>query len=136
MSFPLILRTGTEGTSTGEYFPVSINVSSFHDSHTSAGGSILRQLWTVPATEIWYVTAFIAKNNTAQRSEINIAVYDGTDWICLAGKNAPAQYETVALQTPILVKGGYVLGSWFRNTTVNDVLQTDILYCNIRAAVP
>ena len=133
MSFPLMLRVGPEGASTGEYFPLTVDVNSLHEAHISAGGGVVRYLATVPAGEIWLICAFSAKNNTAQRSEIEVFINNGSDLVVISGKSAPLQFETVEIKTYVFAKGGWQLGSWFRDTQANDVLQTDIIYVKIKS---
>jgi hypothetical protein len=90
----------------------------------------------VPDGEMWVLTSMHAKNNQdiarehlgRVTPEINVAVYDGEDWICLASVADAAQFEGVAWSGNILMGPGWQLGTWFSGARQGDILQSDATY--------
>lgn len=82
----------------------------------------------VPEGEMWVLTTMHAKNNSGPTPEINVAVWDGDEWMCLASKASAMQYEGVSWSGDILMGPGWRLGTWFRGAEVGDILQSDATY--------
>ncbi|MFQ5813493.1 MAG: hypothetical protein ACE5I2_09955 [Anaerolineae bacterium] len=90
----------------------------------------------VPEDEMWVLTSMHAKNNQdiARKHlgrvtpEINVAVYDGEEWLCLASVADAAQFEGAAWSGNILMGPGWQLGTWFRGAKEGDTLQSDATY--------
>jgi len=78
--------------------------------------------------EWWVLTSIHAKNNTGPTPEINVAVHDGEEWICLASVAGAAQFEGAAWSGNILMGPEWQLGTWFRGAEVEDILQSDATY--------
>lgn len=82
----------------------------------------------VPEGEVWVLTSMHAKNNSGSTQEINVAVWDGHEWMCLASRAEAWQYDGVGWSGSVVMGPGWQLGTWFRDTTVGDVLQSDATY--------
>jgi len=82
----------------------------------------------VPENELWVLTSIHAKNNSGPTPEINVAVYDGHEWICLASLSDAWQYDGVDWSGSLVMAPGWGLGTWFRDAELGDVLQSDATY--------
>lgn len=65
----------------------------------------------VPDGEIWVLTSMHAKNNTGSTQEINVAVYDGHEWMCLGSRARVWQYDGVAWSGSVDMGPGWQLGT-------------------------
>lgn len=83
---------------------------------------------TVPQGEVWVLTAICAKNNSGSTREINVAVYNGRDWLCLDSVADVWQCECAAWSGRVIMAPGWQLGCWFRGATIGDVLQCDAVH--------
>lgn len=86
----------------------------------------------VPQGEIWVVTAMHAKDNGGPCLEVNVAVWDTREWICLASKADAKQYDGVDWSGLVVMGPGWRMGTWFRGATPGDVLQSDATYLVLR----
>ena len=82
----------------------------------------------VPEGEWWVLTSIHAKNNSGPTLEINVAVWDGNEWMCLASKANVVQYDGVFWSGNVLMGPGWQLGTWFRGAKEGDTLQSDATY--------
>lgn len=89
------------------------------------GGRELIRGPVVPDGEVWELTTMHAKNNSGFAREINVAVYNGHEWICLAGAPDRRQYEGVGWSGNLIMGPGWQLGCWFRDAATGAMLQCD-----------
>ena len=89
------------------------------------GGRELIQGPVVPDGEVWELTSMHAKNNSGLTREINVAVYDGHEWICLGSRADARQYDGAAWSGSVIMGPGWRLGCWFRDAAAGVTLQCD-----------